>query len=71
MADILKGFGKVVRAARESKGVSQEVFADLCGLHRTYIGAVERGERNVSLKNIKNICDALGVTISSIFEQLE
>ena len=54
---------------RKKKGLSQEAFADLCGLHRTYIGAIERGERNISLENIKKIARALGVSISFLFER--
>jgi transcriptional regulator with XRE-family HTH domain len=48
----LKAFGAAVRKRRQELGWSQEEFADRCGLHRTYIGGIERGERNVWLKNI-------------------
>ena len=48
-------------------GYSQESFADACGLHRTYVGAIERGERNVSIDNIARIADALGVHIADLF----
>lgn len=51
-----------IRALRASTGFSQEDLADNCGLHRTYIGSVERGERNISLENIERISTALGVT---------
>lgn len=51
-----------IRALRASKGLSQEDFAEHCDLHRTYIGSVERGERNISLENIDRISAALGVT---------
>ena len=57
----LRAFGDRVRAVRRDRGWSQERFAELCGLHRTYIGSVERGERNVSLLNIWAISEALGV----------
>ena len=50
-----------VRRLRKAKGVSQEAFADDCGLHRTYIGAIERAERNVSLDNIERLAKGLGV----------
>lgn len=50
-----------VRARRKAKGLSQEAFADLCGLHRTYVGAIERAERNVSLDNIERMSRALGI----------
>lgn len=50
-----------VRRLRKAKGLSQEGFAEVCGLHRTYVGAIERAERNVSLDNIERIALALGV----------
>ncbi len=67
--DIKVRFGKAIREYRTKKGISQEDLAELCGLHRTYISDVERGERNVSLVNIQKICDALGVSISSTFKK--
>jgi transcriptional regulator with XRE-family HTH domain len=67
MADIKSKFGARVRKLRLAKGLSQEAFADICGLHRTYVGAIERGERNVSLENIEKIAKALGVSIASLF----
>ena len=67
MANIQTKFGAKVRKLRLAKGLSQEAFADICGLHRTYIGAIERGERNVSLENIEKIAKALGVSIASLF----
>jgi transcriptional regulator with XRE-family HTH domain len=65
---ILQRFGSRVRELRKARSLSQEVFADLCGLDRTYIGGVERGERNVSLENIERIAAALEVSISHLFE---
>lgn len=56
--DILKVFAKNVRYYREQLGMSQEDFAEKCGLHRTYISAVERQKRSISLKNIQIIADA-------------
>ena len=68
MADIKKLFGKNVRIYRESHGISQEKLTHICGLHRTYIGSIERGERNISLENIQKIADALEVKITDLFE---
>ena len=65
--NIKKIFGARVRALRTEKGWSQEGFAFECGLHRTYIGAVERGERNVSLENIKKIADTFKIDIAELF----
>ena len=53
------GFGKCLRAKRNSLGISQEELAFRCGLHRTYVGSVERGERNLSLENIFLFAKAL------------
>lgn len=61
MSDPRKLFGEQVRATRKELGWSQEELADACGLDRTYIGGVERGERNVSLLNIFKIAQALKV----------
>ena len=58
---IKKDFGARMRAIRKSKGLSQEALALMCELDRTYIGGVERGERNISLINIYKIAEALGV----------
>ncbi len=66
---IRKTFGKRVRTLRKSKGYSQESFADAAGLHRTYIGSIERGEQNVSLDNIERIAKALKVRITELFEK--
>lgn len=60
-------FGKRIRALREDRRYSQEELAEFAHLHRTYIGGVERGERNVSLINIWRIADALGVNPSVLF----
>ena len=69
--DILVRFGRHVRELRRAKGFSQESFALRCGLDRTYIGGVERGERNISLRNIEIIARSLDVTISELMQGLE
>ena len=62
--DILNIFGENVRKQRRILNISQEELAHLSGLHRTYIGAVERGERNITLLNAQRIADALGISLS-------
>ena len=67
MADILKQFGKKVRDLRKAQGLSQEELAEKADLHYTYIGGVERGERNLSLKSIERIASALKIDIRELF----
>jgi len=68
---ILVRFGRNVRALRKAKGFSQEAFAAHCGLDRTYVGGIERGERNAGLRNIAVIAKALDVTIAELMQGLE
>lgn len=68
--DPAKKFGETVRRFREVEGISQEQLAERCGLHRTYVGSVERGERNVSLLNIVRLSRALDETPSTLMEGL-
>ena len=70
MEDIRVRFGKTVRQRRHKLGVSQEAFADLCGLDRTYIGGIERGERNVALVNVEKIARALRLSLSELFRSV-
>lgn len=65
--DIRKVFGRNVQKARVNMGKSQEELAELSGLHRTYIGSVERGERNIGIINIQKLSNALGVEIHTLF----
>ena len=65
--DIAKVFGTNVKRYRMMQGISQERFAEMCGLHRTYISAVERCRRNISLENIQKIADALGIETYRLF----
>ena len=67
-AQIQKHFGERVRVLRKQKALSQESLALACGLDRTYIGGVERGERNISLQNIYKIAAALGVPPKELFD---
>ena len=63
----LKQLGMAIQKERKRLGYSQESFAHQCGLHRTYMGAIERGERNISLVNIIRISKALNLKISEFF----
>jgi transcriptional regulator with XRE-family HTH domain len=60
---ITRLFGENIRRLRVSQGLSQDALADKAGLHRTYVGAVERGERNITLINAEKIANALGVSL--------
>jgi transcriptional regulator with XRE-family HTH domain len=64
-------FGHAVRALRVGKELSQEALAERAGLHRTYVGGIERGERNVSLVNIGVLAEALGVSLSTLMAAVE
>lgn len=66
--DILARFGARVREARKAKGISQEAFADQCDLDRTYISGIERGNRNVALRNIDRIAATLGMSLSELMK---
>jgi transcriptional regulator with XRE-family HTH domain len=66
--DVLLKFGQRVRSKRIDLGFSQEAFADKCKLDRTYISGIERGKRNVSLRNIKIIAKNLGLSISELMK---
>ena len=69
--EILAALGQRVRELRKKKGFSQEAFADVTGVHRTWMGAVERGERNLSFHNLVLISKALGITLSQLLSGLE
>lgn len=69
--DEQKCFGAVVRSYRLAKGVSQEELAVLAGVHRTYVGSVERGERNISLLNIHSLAKALGTTAGKLVTEAD
>ena len=65
--DILKVFGMNLRKYREDRNISQEKFAELAGLHRTYISDVERFQRSISLGNVQKIAEALDVEVYKLF----
>ena len=69
--DILLRFGHRIRELRKAKGFSQESFAEHCGLDRSYMGGIERGERNVALRNVEIIARALDLTISELMQGVE
>lgn len=67
MSTVRTKLGKAVRRLRTDAGYSQEGFADFCGLHRTYIGAIERGERNLTTDTLDRVAKALRVSIFELF----
>ena len=68
--DLLLKFGHRVRDLRKQQGFSQESFAAKCGLDRTYLGGIERGERNLALRNIGAIAKGLGISIADLMDTL-
>lgn len=66
-----KQLGAVIRARRSKLGYSQESFADAVGVHRTYAGSVERGERNISLRNLLAMAEALSMPLSTLIALAE
>lgn len=67
----LQRFGEKIRALRQENGLTQEDLAELSGLHRTYIGGVERGERNITLLSALRIAKALHVPPSQLLNTLD
>ena len=67
----IQSLGEALRSRRIKAGYSQEGFADEVGLHRTYIGAIERGERNITVKNLVKIADALDISPSLLLKDTE
>lgn len=66
---MLVQFGLRVRALRDERGWSQEVLAEKAAIHRTYVGGLERGLRNVALVNIAKIAEAFGLSLSDLFAE--
>jgi len=69
--DLLTALGQRIRELRVKRGYSQEAFADKCGVHRTFMGTVERGESNLSFQNIARVAATLGISLSQLFSGLE
>lgn len=67
---LTKKVGLEIRRLRTEQGLSQEDFAEECGLHRTYVGAVERGEKTVTLETAKRILNALGLSMGQFFQHM-
>jgi transcriptional regulator with XRE-family HTH domain len=67
--DVTQVFAENIKRLRREQGISQEALADKAGLHRTYIGAVERGERNITLLNANRIAEALSVKLSECLKE--
>lgn len=68
---LAKRFGMLIRRLRQEAGMSQEGFALRCGLHRTYMGQIERGEKTVTIETAKRLADGLGLSFSRLFSYLE
>ena len=71
MSDIAKTVGKRLRSYRTGQGLSQEKLAERAGLHPTYIGQVERGEKNLTIESLEKITSALDVPMANVFEKIE
>ena len=67
--DLNLDVGRNLRRLRNKTGVSQDEFADLAGLHRTYIGAVERGERNITLDTLQRLATALKADVEELLQE--
>ena len=71
MAELQIVLGKRIREHRLKAGFSQESFADHCGLHRTYMGGVERGERNLTIQSVMTVATGLGISMSELLAGIE
>jgi transcriptional regulator with XRE-family HTH domain len=68
---VLVQFGQAIRTLRKQRNLSQEDLAELSGLHRTYIGGVERGERNIALVNIVRLAQALNMSLPELLSEMD
>ena len=71
MQALQKQVGRRIRELREKKGLSQEALAGICNLHRTYVGLIERGERNLTLSTIAVVADGLGVAPAELLSAVD
>ena len=71
MLTLQQVLGSRVREYRLKKGFSQEAFADHCGIHRTYMGGIERGERNLTIQTVFTLAKGLGMTLSELLSSVE
>lgn len=69
--EVVRDFGKMVRRLRSEQGYSQEAFAFRVGLHRTYVGSIERGEKAVTIVTANKLARALGTNLAGLFAELE
>ena len=69
--DLPKVLGTRIRDLRRKRGFSQEAFADHCGLHRTYMGGIERGEHNLTIQTALTIAQGLGITLAKLVSGIE
>ena len=67
--DLQRTVGRNLRAYREAKGLSQEAFADVLGVHRTYMGGIERGERNLTLRSLERIAERLELDPTTLLHE--
>ena len=70
MNDLAKAIGQRIRNYRTQRGLSQERLAELSGCHPTYIGQLERGEKNATLESVEKVAAALNISLSRLFENL-
>lgn len=68
MQEVQKKLGRRIAELRKKQGFSQEAFADECGIHRSYMGALERGEKNVTLMMSNKVAKGLKITLSELFK---
>jgi len=69
--NLQKKLGKRIRQLRKDRGYSQESFAFECGLHRTYVGCIERGEKNITVANVEKVAKALKITMEELFKDYD